>query len=252
MRAALRLLASVLAVGVLAGCGIRADEPPDEEPTLAVPELVPVSGFVPEAVRVEIPRLAKDSAERRARRLTVRVRNVSCLGVGVGSGFAIARDVLVTNRHVLAGADTVEVSTWDGRTLSATAAEVGVLGDLGLAYVRGRLPRVGSYGAPPKPGDEVTVVGYPGGDELTLAPGTVIDLKPGERYGIAGGRIVRLTSHVEPGNSGGPVLDRRGKVAGVVYAYELSTGFGLAIPVDTLRRLAREGGFEPVPSCGSG
>jgi len=247
----IRLAALLLAGAVAAGCGARAEEPPAEEPSFSVPALVPVSGDVPDAVRVAIPRLAKDSAERRARRITVRVRNVSCLGIGVGSGFAIAPDVLVTNRHVLAGADTIEVSTWDGRTLSADAAEVGVLGDLGLAYVRGRLPQVGSYGAPPKRGDEVTVVGYPGGEELTLAPGTVIDLPPGRRYGIEG-RVMRLTSHVEPGNSGGPVLDRRGKIAGVVWAYELNTGFGLAIPVDTLRRLVREGGFEPVPPCGSG
>jgi hypothetical protein len=48
------------------------------------------------------------------------------------------------------------------------------------------------------------------------------------------------------------VLDRRGKIAGVVYADELATGFGLAIPVDTVRRLVRQGGYEPVPPCGSG
>jgi S1-C subfamily serine protease len=243
-------VAAVLAVSVATGCGVRASEPPEEEPTFVVPELVEVSGDVPEAVRVEIPRLAKDSAERRARRLTVRVRNVSCLGVGVGSGFAIADDVLVTNRHVLAGAESVEVSTWDGRTLSARTAEVGVLGDLGVAYVRGALPQVGKYGTAPRAGDAVTVVGYPGGEELTLSPGTVIDLPAGRRYGIPG-RIMRLTSRVVPGNSGGPVLDRSGKIAGVVYAYELATGFGLAIPVDTLRRLVRDGGYEPVPPCGS-
>jgi S1-C subfamily serine protease len=246
----MRLAAALLAALLLTGCGVRASEPPDEEPAFAVPELIPVSGAVPEAVRVEIPRLAKDSAERRARRLTVRVRNVSCLGVGVGSGFAIARNVLVTNRHVLAGAELVEVSTWDGRTLPASAAEVGVLGDLGLAYVEGALPQVGSYGRTPEPGDEVTVVGYPGGEELTLSTGTVVDLRRGDAHGIPG-RIMRLTSRVVPGNSGGPVLDRRGKVAGVVYAYELGTGLALAIPVDTLRRLAREGGYETVPPCGS-
>jgi S1-C subfamily serine protease len=250
-RVAASALAALAAASVLAGCGVRATEPSEEEPTFAVPELVPVSDDVPEAVRQEIPRLAKDSAERRARRLTVRVRNVSCLGVGVGSGFAIASDVLVTNRHVLAGAESIEVSTWDGRTLPATAAEVGVLGDLGIAYVEGKLPQVGAYGASPQPGDEVTVVGYPAGEELTLSPGTVIDLPRGGRYEIPG-RVMRLTSRVVPGNSGGPVLDRNGKIAGVVYAYELGTGFGLAIPVDTLRRLAREGGYEPVPPCGSG
>jgi S1-C subfamily serine protease len=246
-----RLTALAAAACLLTGCGMRAAEPPDEEPRVAPPALVPVSDDVPEAVRVRIPRLAKDSAERRAHRLTVRVRNVSCVGVGVGSGFAIADDVLVTNRHVLAGADSIEVSTWDGRTLAATAAEVGVLGDLGVASVAGSLPQVGTYGAPPRPGDAVTVVGYPAGGELTLSPGTVIDLRPGRRYGIQG-RIMRLTARVIPGNSGGPVLNGRGKIAGVVYAYEFGTGFGLAIPVDTLRRLVREGGYEPVPPCGSG
>jgi S1-C subfamily serine protease len=246
-----RLTVLAAAVCLLAGCGVRAAEPPDEEPRVAPPVLVPVSDDVPEAVRVRIPRLAKDSAERRAHRLTVRVRNVSCLGVGVGSGFAIADDVLVTNRHVLAGADSIEVSTWDGRTLQATRAEVGVLGDLGVAEVAGSLPHVGRYGASPRAGDAVTVVGYPGGGELTLSPGTVLDLVSGRRYGIEG-RIMRLTARVIPGNSGGPVLNSRGKIAGVVYAYELATGFGLAIPVDTLRRLVRDGGYEPVPPCGSG
>jgi len=250
MRRLAALLTLVAVAGLLSGCGVRASEPPEEEPTFAVPKLEPVAGDVPEAVRVEIPRLAKDSAERRARKLTVRVRNVSCLGIGVGSGFAIAEDVLVTNRHVLAGAETVEVSTWDGRTLPATAAEVGVLGDLGVARVDGTLPQVGAYGAQPRPGDEVTVVGYPGGEELTLSPGTVVDLVDGKPLGIPG-RVMRLTSRVVPGNSGGPVLDRRGKIAGVVYAYQLGTGLGLAIPVDTLRTLTREGGYEPVPPCGS-
>jgi S1-C subfamily serine protease len=248
LRAALVL---VVATAVLTGCGVQAAAPPDEEPQMTVPRVEPVSDDVPEAVRVRIPRLARDSAERRARKLTVRVRNVSCLGVGIGSGFAIARDVLVTNRHVLAGADTIEVSTWDGRTLPATTAEVGVLGDIGIARVQGKLPRVGRYGASPRPGDAVTVVGYPGGGTLELSPGSVVDLVPGGEYGIPG-RIMRLTARVVPGNSGGPVLDRRGKIAGVVYAYELGTGFGLAIPVDTLRKLAREGGYEAVPPCGSG
>jgi hypothetical protein len=66
-----RLAASLLAASVLAGCGVRASEPPEEEPTFSVPELVPISNDVPDAVRVAIPRLAKDSAERRANRLTV-------------------------------------------------------------------------------------------------------------------------------------------------------------------------------------
>jgi S1-C subfamily serine protease len=62
---------------------------------------------------------------------------------------------------------------------------------------------------------------------------------------------MRLSARVQPGNSGGPVLDRKGKIVAVVFALELATEYGLAIPADTLRSLARTGGFESVPPCGS-
>ena len=54
----------------------------------------------------------------------------------------------------------------------------------------------------------------------------------------------------QPGNSGGPLLDRTGRVAGVVYAIEIATGLGLAIPMDTVNTLVEQAGFEDVPACG--
>ena len=60
----------------LAGCGVQAAAPPSQEPEIAVPELAAVSADVPAAVRVRLPVLARDSAERRARRLTVRVKHI--------------------------------------------------------------------------------------------------------------------------------------------------------------------------------
>jgi S1-C subfamily serine protease len=62
---------------------------------------------------------------------------------------------------------------------------------------------------------------------------------------------MRLTAEIHPGNSGGPVFDRRGRIGGIIYAIEIATGFGLAIPVDTLRSLVRAGGYQGVPPCGS-
>lgn len=241
-------LAVVLAT-VAGGCSVRAAEPPDATPTYTVPDVVEVSEEVPAAERIRLPRLARDSAQRQARRLTVRVRNVSCLGVGTGSGFAIAPDILVTNRHVLASADELEVSTWNGRTFPVPFAAVGVVGDLGVAVVDGKLPLVGRFGPPPKQGDLVTAVGYPLGGPLTLSEGSVVDRVDGEHVGVPGA-VIRLTTRIRPGNSGGPVLDRKGRIAAIVYAIEVRTGFGLAIPVDTVRRLARIGGFEDVPPCG--
>lgn len=233
-----------------AGCGVQAADPPHGAPTYTLPYVEPVSSQVPAAQRARLPGLARDSLARQARRLTVRVRNVGCKGVGTGSGFALAPDILITNRHVLAGAAVLEVSTWDGRTYETSASAVGRLGDLGIAVVEGRLPLVGHFGRPPRPHALVTAVGYPLGGPLRLSHGVVVDRVDGGDLGVPGA-VVRLTVRVRPGNSGGPLLNRNGRIAGIVYAIERSTRYGLAIPVDTLRRLARIGGFESVPPCGS-
>jgi S1-C subfamily serine protease len=246
VRAAVLLAFAAVALN---GCAARADAPPEPEPQITVPDVAKVSAHVPAAVRIKTPTLARDSAERRARTLTVRIRNVSCQGIGTGSGFALTDDVLVTNRHVLAGAKELEVSTWDGRTLAVDTAFVGVLGDLGIAIVSGKLPRVGTFGPPPVAGDSITAVGYPLGGPLTLSTGTVVDRTDGSDFGVPG-QVVRLTANVLPGNSGGPVLDRKGRIAAIVYAIEIASGFGLAIPVDTLRHLIDAGGFEDITACG--
>lgn len=232
------------------GCTVQAADPPEAAPTYTLPPIGPVSSQVPAAERASLPQLARDSLARKAKRLTVRIRNVGCQGVATGSGFALAHDVLVTNRHVLAGASVLEVSTWDGHTHEISAATVGALGDLGIAVVDGRLPVVGHFGRPPGAGNVVTAVGYPRGGPLRLSHGVVVDRIDGGQLGVPGA-VVRITALVRHGNSGGPLLDNRGRIAGIVYAIERPTGLGLAIPVDTLRRLARIGGFEDVPPCGS-
>jgi S1-C subfamily serine protease len=248
MRHLLAALGTLVLLG--AGCGVQAADPPHGAPTYTLPSIEPVSSQVPAAQRAKLPGLARDSLARQAKRLTVRVRNVGCQGVGTGSGFALAPDLLITNRHVLAGAAVLEVSTWDGRTYEISASAVGRLGDLGIAVVEGRLPLVGHFGRPPRPRALVTAVGYPLGGPLRLSHGVVVDRVDGGHLGIPGA-VVRLTARVRPGNSGGPLLNRNGRIAGIVYAIERSTRYGLAIPVDTLRRLARIGGFESVPPCGS-
>jgi len=232
-----------------AGCGVQAASPPKEEPAITVPSLVRLSPLVEREAHVSLPLLQRDSARREAETLTLRVRNVNCQGIGTGSGFAVSRKVLITNRHVLTGADALEVNTWDGHTFEVSVALVGSLGDLGIAEVDGSLPRVAHFGSSASAGDLVTAVGYPLGGPLTLSPGTVVDETDGRRFDIAG-PVLRLTTPIEPGNSGGPVLDSGGRVVAVIFATEIATGLALAIPVDTLVRLAEAGGFQSVPPCG--
>jgi S1-C subfamily serine protease len=194
--------------------------------------------------------LISNSLRRKAEEMVVRVRNVNCQGIATGSGFALDAHTLLTNRHVLAGASQLEVSSWDGHDYQVPTAKVGALVDLGVATVEGTLPRAVSAYAEPVAGQRVTVVGFPLGGPLTFSSGRVVDFVDGSSLGVSGS-VMRLTANVEPGNSGGPVLDNRGRVVGIVYAIELATGYGLAIPLDTLRLLARAGGFEPIPACGA-
>ena len=242
------LVAVVVLAGLGTGCGVVAS-PGKEEPRPPLPVVVEPDGDLRALVDVTVPPLARDSAERRARRLTVRVRNIGCEGLATGSGWALSRTLLVTNRHVLAGADSLELNTWDGHDLHVATASVGRLGDLGLVRVAGNLPQVGTVGVAVASGDRVTAVGYPLGGELRLTAGVVVDLVRGSRFGIPG-NVIRLTAPVRPGNSGGPLLDRAGRIVGVVFAKEIATGLTLAIPVSTLTSLVRSGDLDPVPACG--
>ena len=246
-----RALGAAAVLLALTGCGALADPPPEAAvPPVQAPPRTPLDPSVETQAQATVPVLASESAERRARRQTVRVRNTGCEGISTGSGFALDETTLITNRHVLAGADELEVSTWDGRTFTVNSAEVGRLGDLGIATVSGALPEQVRLGPAVARGDRVRVVGYPLGGELTINEGTVVDRVAGERFGIPG-EVLRLTATVMPGNSGGPVFDAEGRIAGVVFAIELATRLALAIPAETLQELVASGDLEGLPPCGS-
>jgi S1-C subfamily serine protease len=250
MRTLTLLCALGVATIVSAGCGVVADAPPKQRPVVNVPAVVPLAPVVDKAAHVRVGALQRDSTRRAAEEMTVRIRNANCEGLSLGSGFAVDPHILITNRHVLAGASELQVNTWDGHDLSVTAARVGALGDLGIAVTDGTLPRVAAFGEQAHAGDLVTVVGYPLGGPLSFSPGTVVDRVDGTQFGIDGA-VLRLTARVEHGNSGGPVLNATGQVVAVVFAIEIATGFGLAIPTDTLIALAQSGGLQDLPPCGS-
>ena len=111
---------AALAFSVLVtGCGVT-NAPPKNQARPPLPTLVEPDGDLEALSGVDVPPIARDSAERRARRLTVRVRNIGCEGLATGSGWALTRTLLVTNRHVLAGADRLELNTWTAATSRST------------------------------------------------------------------------------------------------------------------------------------
>ena len=189
------------------------------------------------------------SMERRAREMTVRIRATGCGGLGTGSGFAVGDGLIVTNRHVVEGATRVSLNTWDGDSLEADVAGVDYSDDLALVRVAASLPFAARLAdSDTEAGSPVTAVGFPLGGQQTLAEGHVVDYARLEHRD--GPRILRLTSEIWPGNSGGPVLDEKGAVVGVVFAIERATDYALAVPVSQLSDLLT-GGAETggAPGC---
>src|SRR4051812_3645706 len=94
----------VLAAGLIGGAavaGARRIAPPRPA---APPATVALTSAARHTLKGAPIALSRDSLTRRAERMTLRVRNISCAGVATGSGWAIDSHTLVTNRHVLAGA----------------------------------------------------------------------------------------------------------------------------------------------------
>lgn len=189
------------------------------------------------------------------RTYTVRIRSQTCEGLGVGSGFLIDQSTIVTNRHVVEGADDLEVETSEGEDLTVAVASQGLLAD--LAIVRLERPMAMGMGgdtaelaaANPEPGTDLRAFGYPGGGPLTVTEGEVEDYQVDTRLGNLS-KVIRSDVLVEPGSSGGPAVDDQDRVIGVVYGLEVATEKSLIVPVETLQRLlGNQDDLDQVEGC---
>ncbi|WP_402468052.1 S1C family serine protease [Isoptericola aurantiacus] len=213
-----------------------------------VPTDIVPSAAAPTLASAGEERLSPDGFDA-VQRMAVRIRNVGCAGLSTGSGFAVGSHTLVTNRHVVVDSQSLQVSTYDGRDLDVSAAGTAALADLALVRTEDELP---SYPAlaeeDPQRGDDVTVVGYPEGGELTATAGTVIGTTT-DPLNENLGEVLVTDAAVEPGSSGSAALNDAGEVIGVVYA-KTGDGRSLLVPRSTLEDLlADEAAFTDVPPC---
>ncbi|WP_407342463.1 serine protease [Pengzhenrongella phosphoraccumulans] len=225
----------------LSGCGAL---PPLPGPVPT--DLVPSSA--PGATPTTTGNLSPDGFDV-AQRMAVRIRNVGCNSLSTGSGFAIDATTLITNRHVVADSADLQLSTYDGQDIKATAASTASLADLAIVRTVDTLPAFPELAAAdPQPGDEVTVVGYPQGGQLTVTSGRVIGATT-DPLNENLGEVLVTDAPVEPGSSGSAVLDTDGRVVGVVYAKN-ADNMSFIVPIGTLREmLADETAFVPSPEC---
>jgi S1-C subfamily serine protease len=183
-----------------------------------------------------------------AREATLRVRSIGCTSdrFGSGSAFVIDGDTLVTNRHVAEGTRRLQLSTWDGRDFEVRVGSISHLNDLAILRIDETIEDTLTRGPSIQKGQTVHAVGYPLGGAWTLTTGEVYDIIDGAEYDETGD-IIRMTAGIQPGNSGGPLLDEEGRVVGVVFAIDTLSGLGLAISaerIDTLSRATTRVGTE--------
>lgn len=224
-----------LALALLVGCA--TSPPPMPETRAATGPTSP-------------PPTTSPNTDSAARNITVRIRNIPCGGgVATGTGFLIDDHTLVTNRHVVQDAASIELETWDGDQLDAEVLAVGGLADLAIVEVNRGVGESAHLAAEdPEIRENVTAIGYAEGGPQRFTTGHIIDYVTDSRLGSFG-QIMRITNEIHPGNSGGPLIADTGEVVGVVYAIELATDYGLAIPVTTLRRMIDRGENIYRPAC---
>ncbi|MGJ7529259.1 S1C family serine protease [Variovorax sp. GB1P17] len=165
---------------------------------------------------------------------------------GVGTGVVIVdKGVILTNLHVVAGADKIKVTFFDG--LEAIATITGVQPENDLAVLQAQkvpddlIPATMRSTADLRPGDNVAAVGFPFGIGPSVSAGVVSGLNRSFRSPEGKqelGNLIQFDAAANPGNSGGPLINMDGEVLGIVTAILNPTqqrtfiGIAFAIPIE--------------------
>ncbi len=191
----------------------------------------------------------------RALSAVVKVRGQACDLIQQGSGVVVANGIIVTNAHVVAGERATTVVVPNLGAVDATVVAFDPARDLAIL-------RTGRLGVAPLPigdaqvGETGGVFGYPEGGAESEAPARVaerITAQGSDIYHSASTErdVLVLAAKLVPGNSGGPLVDDQGRVAGIAFAVDPgapSTSYALATDEvnAVLRPVLASGGDAPV------
>jgi S1-C subfamily serine protease len=167
--------------------------------------------------------------------------------LGLGSGFVYDTEGrIITNYHVIEDADAIQVTFLDGNITSANVIGTDIYSDLAVIKVDPEVtalhPVVLGSSSELIVGEPVAAMGNPFGLSDTLTVGIVSSVE--RTLDAAGGYVIidviQIDAAVNPGNSGGPLVNVKGQVVGVNTAIQSETGtftgIGFAIPSDTVKR----------------
>ncbi|MEL6221835.1 MAG: HhoA/HhoB/HtrA family serine endopeptidase [Cyanobacteria bacterium J06627_8] len=166
---------------------------------------------------------------------------------GTGSGFILSSDgKLITNAHVVSGAEIVNVTLKDGRSFEGRVVGSDSITDVAVIKIEAEdLPQV-TLGSSEDliPGQWAIAIGNPLGLDNTVTAGIISAIdRSSSQVGIPDKRVrfIQTDAAINPGNSGGPLLDDRGRVIGINTAIRADAqGLGFAIPIETASRIANE------------
>ncbi|HEY4963589.1 MAG TPA: trypsin-like peptidase domain-containing protein, partial [Candidatus Saccharimonadales bacterium] len=174
--------------------------------------------------QVEVPINSKALVEQANidQKSVVRVTSFGCGGIISGSGYIAAPDLIITNAHVIAGADRPIIKylnqSYAGNTVLFNPAL-----DIAAIMVKGlKAAPLQLYKGSVAINQNVAILGYPGGN-FTVLPGQISDEQfvssPNiYQVGSFNRQIYAINADLQPGNSGGPVIATNGQVIGLVFA----------------------------------
>jgi serine protease Do len=235
----------------LAACERRVEPPPAAGPQTSGPIVAAPAGgapasFAPIVKRVSPAVVSIDTLAVGGQELFGQLPpGLAPVRRGAGSGFIISGDgLIVTNNHVVEGAQQIVVALADGRQFPAKLVGRDPPTDLAVLKIDGRdLPYVSFAGdALPEVGDWVVAVGNPFGLGGTATAGIVS--AHGREIGEAYVSYLQIDAPINSGNSGGPSFDMQGRVVGVNSAIFSpnggSIGIGFAIPSDLAQSVTQQ------------
>lgn len=242
-------MAFLVAMQLFGGRRPSAAQAPPSRPIVEITPEVLARLDADEKVNIHV----YDTANKGVVNITTSTRDLGLFGEenssGSGSGFVIDGDGhILTNFHVIEGADSVQVTFYDGATHDAKV--VGVDPTIDVAVLEAQpgagvaiVPLPLGDSGPLLVGQKVLAVGNPFGLERTLTTGIVSAL--GRTLRSRNGRlikgIVQSDAAINPGNSGGPLLNTQGLVIGmttaIVSQVGQSAGIGFAVPINAVKRI---------------
>ena len=166
---------------------------------------------------------------------------------GTGSGFIIASDGrLITNAHVVNGAEKVQVTLKDGTSYQGRVLGTDSITDVAVIKIEATDLPIVSFGNADDltPGEWAIAIGNPLGLDNTVTVGIVSALdRSSSQVGVPDKRVrfIQTDAAINPGNSGGPLLNSQGEVIGMNTAIRADAqGLGFAIPIETAQRIAAQ------------